>query len=90
MTCKKAARVPVPTDPRATPPDGRSAARAAPQGVAEGSEQELHLADLPDEMNEKELVALQAALYAGWRSMVAGRYRPAGEVVAAAAGWRSR
>ena len=54
----------------------------APRGFAEGTELELCLADPHDEMTEEELAALQAALDAGWRSMEAGRYRPAAEVVA--------
>ncbi len=54
----------------------------APPGLAEGTELELCLADPQDEMTEEELAALQATLDAGWRSMEAGRYRPAAEVVA--------
>lgn len=53
----------------------------APRGIAEGTELELCLAEPQDEMSEGELAALQAALDAGWRSMEAGRYRPAAEVV---------
>ncbi len=54
----------------------------APRGIAEGTELELCLAEPQDEMSEEELAALQAALDAGWRSMEAGRHRPAAEVVA--------
>ncbi len=54
----------------------------APRGFAEGTELELCLAEPDDEMTGDELAALQAALDAGWRSMEAGRYRPASEVVA--------
>lgn len=54
----------------------------APRGFAEGAELELCLAEPPDEMSEDELAALQAALDSGWKSMEAGRYRPAVEVVA--------
>lgn len=54
----------------------------APRGFADGTELELCLAEPDDEMTADELAALQEALDAGWRSMVAGRYRPAGEVLA--------
>ncbi len=54
----------------------------APRGFAEGTELELCLAEPDDEMAADDLAALLAALDAGWRSMEAGRYRPAREVVA--------
>jgi predicted nuclease of restriction endonuclease-like (RecB) superfamily len=54
----------------------------APRGFADGTELELCLAEPDDEMTADELAALQAALDAGWRSMEAGRYRSAHEVVA--------
>lgn len=54
----------------------------APRGISEGTELELCLAEPQDEMSEKELVALQAALESGWRSMEAVRCRPAAEAVA--------
>ncbi len=53
----------------------------APRGIAEGTELELCLAAPQKEMSEEELVALQGALDAGWRSMEAGRYRPAAKVI---------
>ena len=53
----------------------------APRSLAEGTEKELCLAEPHDEMTEEEVVALQAALDAGWRSMESGRYRPAAEIV---------
>lgn len=53
----------------------------APQGLAEGTELELCLADPQDEMTEPELLALQTALDAGWRSMEEGRYQQANEVL---------
>ncbi len=54
----------------------------APSGIAEGTELQLCLAEPQDDMTEEELAALQAALDAGWRSMEAGRFRPAADVVA--------
>ncbi len=54
----------------------------APRGFAEGTELELCLAVPDEEMTADELAALQTALDAGWRSMEAGRYRPAREVIA--------
>ncbi len=54
----------------------------APRGIAEGTELELCLAEPQDELSEDELAALQASLDAGWKSMEAGRYRPASDVVA--------
>ena len=54
----------------------------APRGLADGTELELCLAEPQEEMSEEELAALQDALDAGWRSMEAGRYRPAEEVIA--------
>ena len=53
----------------------------APRGIAEGTELELCLAEPYDEMSKRELAALNAALDAGWRSIEAGRFRPAGEVI---------
>ena len=55
---------------------------AAARGSADGTELELCLAAPQDDMSRKELAALQTALDAGWRSMEAGRVRPADEVVA--------
>ena len=54
----------------------------APPGFGEGTELGLCLAEPNDEMTADELAALQAAVDAGWRSMEAGRYRSAREVVA--------
>ncbi len=54
----------------------------APRGFAEGTELELCLAEPQDEMSEDELAALQTSLDAGWKSMEAGRYRSASDVVA--------
>ena len=54
----------------------------APPGFADGTELELCLAEPDDEMTAEELAALQDAIDAGWRSMEAGRYRLATEVVA--------
>jgi hypothetical protein len=53
----------------------------APRGIAEGTELELCLAEPSDGMSKGELAALNAALDAGWRSIEAGRFRPAGEVI---------
>jgi hypothetical protein len=54
----------------------------APAGWIEGSELELCLAEPEDEMSDEELAALEAALDAGWRSLEAGRVRPARDVIA--------
>jgi ribosome modulation factor len=54
----------------------------APTGLPEGTELELCLADPADEMTEEERMALDAALEAGWKSMIEGRSRPAREAVA--------
>jgi hypothetical protein len=53
----------------------------APRGMPEGTELELRIADPGDELTEDELAALNKALEAGWRSVEAGRFRPAGEVM---------
>ncbi len=54
----------------------------APRGVADGTELELCPAEPQDDMSAEEPAALQAALDAGCRSMEAGRYRPADDVIA--------
>jgi hypothetical protein len=59
----------------------------APAGFTEGTELELCLAEPEEEMTDEELVALNAALDAAWRSVEAGRVRPAQDVIA---GLRSR
>ena len=53
----------------------------APPGLPEGTELELALADPGDEMTEEELEQLNRALEASWRSVQAGRVRPAEEVI---------
>jgi hypothetical protein len=53
----------------------------APRGMPEGTELELRIADPGDEMTEEEINALNKALEAGWRSVEAGRFRPAHEVI---------
>ena len=54
----------------------------APPGLSEGTELEVCLAEPEDEMTEAEIAALDAALEAGWKSMMAGRFRPAREAIA--------
>jgi len=54
----------------------------APLGLPEGTELELCLADADDGMTEKDRIALDAALEAGWKSMLEGRSRPARDAVA--------
>ena len=54
----------------------------APAGLVEGTELELCLAEPDDEMSPEELAQLRTALDAGWRSVEAGRFRPADELVA--------
>lgn len=49
----------------------------APQGLAEGTELELYLAE-----PEEEMAALDRVLDAAWHSIEAGRVRPAAEVLA--------
>jgi hypothetical protein len=53
----------------------------APRGIPEGTELELRIADPGDEMTDDELAALNQALEAGWRSVEAGRFRPARDVI---------
>ncbi len=60
----------------------------APRGVPEGTELELRIADPGDDMTEEELAALNRALEAGWRSVEAGRFRPAREVISELRGRR--
>ena len=54
----------------------------APPGVPEGTELELCIAEPEDEMTEEELAQLDGALERAWRSIQAGRTRPAAEVLA--------
>jgi len=54
----------------------------APAGFTEGTELELCLAEPEDEMTDEELVALEAVLEAGWKSIEAGQVRPAQDVIA--------
>lgn len=54
----------------------------APEGLAEGTELELCLAEPEEEMSEEELAALNRALDAAWHSIETGRVRPAAEVLA--------
>jgi len=60
----------------------------APRGIPEGAELELRLADPGDAMTEEELAALDRALEKGWRSIEAGRFRPAREVISELRGRR--
>jgi hypothetical protein len=53
----------------------------APPGMPDG-EVDLCLAEPEDDMTDEELETLNRALEAGWRSLQAGRVRPAGEAVA--------
>ena len=53
----------------------------APRGMPEGTELELCLTDPGDDMTQEELAAINQALEAGWRSVEAGRFRPARDVV---------
>jgi len=54
---------------------------AAPPGLPEGTELELRLADPGDDLTEEELAALNNALEKAWRSVEAGRFRPARDVI---------
>ena len=53
----------------------------APPGMPEGTELELRLADPGDDLTEEELAELNKALEIGWRSVEAGRFRPARAVI---------
>jgi hypothetical protein len=54
----------------------------APAGLAEGTELELCVAEPDEDMSDDELAALNSVLDAAWRSLEAGRVRPAAEVLA--------
>jgi hypothetical protein len=54
----------------------------APVSLEEGTVLELCLAEPEDGMGADELAQLRSALDAGWRSMQAGRFRPAADIVA--------
>lgn len=60
--------------------NGRIIGRAPP-GMPEGTELELRIADPGDDLTEEELKNLNKALEAGWRSVEAGRFRPADVVI---------
>jgi len=60
----------------------------APRGMPDGTELELRIADPGDEMSDEELAALNHALQAGWRSVEAGRFRPARDVISELRGRR--
>jgi hypothetical protein len=60
----------------------------APRGMPEGTELELRIADPGDEMTEEELATLNRALEAGWRSVEAGRFRSARDVISELRGRR--
>ena len=53
----------------------------APEGLPEGTELELCVADSDQEMSEAELSKLNAALEAAWESIQAGRARPVADVI---------
>jgi hypothetical protein len=53
----------------------------APEGLPEGTELELCVADSGPAMSEAELAKLNAALEAAWESIQAGRARPAADVI---------
>ena len=53
----------------------------APSGFPDGTELELCLAEPEDLMTGEQLAELNAALDAAWRSMKAGRYRSAADVI---------
>ncbi len=54
----------------------------APAGMPDG-EVDVCLAEPDDDMTDEELERLNLALEAGWRSLQAGRLRPATEAIAA-------
>jgi hypothetical protein len=54
----------------------------APEGLAEGTELELCLAEPEEEMSDAEVAALDRVLDAAWQSIEAGRVRSAAEVLA--------
>ena len=54
----------------------------APAALAEGTELELCLAEPEEQMTDEEAEALERALDAAWRSMEAGRVRPARDLSA--------
>ncbi len=54
----------------------------APSGLVDGTELDLCLAEPEDDMTQEQLAELNAALDSAWRSMEAGRFRPAADVLA--------
>jgi hypothetical protein len=54
----------------------------APEGIEEGTEFELCVAEPEESMSDEELAALNAALERAWRSVQAGRVRPAADLIA--------
>jgi hypothetical protein len=54
----------------------------APEGIEEGTELELCVAEPEESMSDEELAALNAALERAWRSVQAGRVRPAADLIA--------
>lgn len=54
----------------------------APAALAEGTELELCLSEPDEHMTDEEAAALERALDAAWRSVEAGRVRPARDLIA--------
>ena len=54
----------------------------APASLVEGTKLELCLAEPEEQMTDEEAAALERALDAAWRSMEAGRVRPARDLIA--------
>ena len=54
----------------------------APAGLPEGAELELCIAEPDEPMSDNELAALNQEIETAWRSVLAGRVRPAADLVA--------